>query len=112
VIAYSPMSSGLLTGAMTRERIANLPDDDWRKHDKRFREPQLSRNLDLVKRLGVVADRHNTVPGAIAIAWTLRNPAVHGAIVGFRSPEQVDPLIDAAILELSAEDITTIEGDH
>jgi aryl-alcohol dehydrogenase-like predicted oxidoreductase len=112
VIVYSPMSSGLLTGAMTRERIAGLPDDDWRKHDDRFREPELSRNLALVERLGAVADRHGTVPGAAAIAWTLGNPAVDGAIVGFRSPDQVDPLIDAANLELSEEDITTIEGEQ
>ena len=112
VIVYSPMSSGLLTGAMTRERIAGLPDDDWRKHDDRFREPELSRNLALVERLGVVADRRGTVPGAVAIAWTLSNPAVDGAIVGFRSPEQVDPLIDAANLELSQDDITTIEGEQ
>jgi aryl-alcohol dehydrogenase-like predicted oxidoreductase len=112
VIVYSPMGSGLLTGAMTRERIAALPDDDWRKHDERFREPQLSQNLDLVERLGVVADGHDTVPGAVAIAWTLRNPAVDGAIVGFRSPDQVDPLIDAANLELSQEDITTIKGEQ
>ena len=86
VIVYSPMSSGLLTGAMTRERIAGLPDDDWRKHDDRFREPELLRNLALVERLRVVGDRHGTVPGAAAIAWTLSNPAVDGAIVGFRSP--------------------------
>ena len=112
VIVYSPMSSGLLTGAMTRERIAGLPDDDWRKHDDRFREPELSRNLALVKRLGVVAERHGTVPGTVAIAWTLNNPAVDGAIVGFRSPEQVDPLIEAANLELSQDDITTIEGEQ
>ena len=106
VIVYSPMGSGLLSGAMTRERIAGLADDDWRKHDERFREPQLSRNLELVERLGVVvADRHDTLPGAVAIAWTLRNPAVDGAIVGFRSPEQVDPLLDAANLELSDQDI-------
>jgi aryl-alcohol dehydrogenase-like predicted oxidoreductase len=110
VIVYSPMGSGLLTGAMNRERIAGLPDDDWRKRDERFREPQLSRNLDLVERVGEVADRRDTVSGAVAIAWTLRNPAVDGAIVGFRSPEQVDPLIDAANLQLSAEDINTIEG--
>jgi aryl-alcohol dehydrogenase-like predicted oxidoreductase len=110
VIGYSPMGSGLLSGAMTRERIAGLPDDDWRKHDDRFREPELSRNLDLVERLSAVAGRHGTVPGAVAIAWTLSNPAVDGAIVGFRSPEQVDPLIDAANLELSEQDITTIEG--
>jgi aryl-alcohol dehydrogenase-like predicted oxidoreductase len=112
VIAYSPMSSGLLTGSMTRERIEGLPDDDWRKQDERFREPELSRNLDLVERLRVVADRRDTVPEAVAIAWTLRNPAVDGAIVGFRSPEQVDPLTDAANLELSEEDITTIEGEQ
>ena len=109
VIVYSPMGSGLLTGAMTPRRIAALPDDDWRKHDERFREPQLSRNLDLVEGLGVVADRHDTVSGAVAIAWTLRNPAVDGAIVGFRSPEL---LIDAANLELSEEDNTTIEGEQ
>ena len=101
MIVYSPMGSGMLTGAMTRERIAALPDDDWRKHDPRFNEPQLSRNLELVERLRAVAERHDTVPGAVAIAWTLRNPAVDGAIVGFRSPEQVDPMIDAANLELS-----------
>jgi aryl-alcohol dehydrogenase-like predicted oxidoreductase len=110
VIVYSPMSSGLLTGRMTRERIASMPEDDWRKDDQRFKEPELSRNLELVDRLRLVAERHDTVPGAVAIAWTLRNPAVHGAIVGFRSPEQVDPLIDAANLELSQDDLTTIEG--
>jgi aryl-alcohol dehydrogenase-like predicted oxidoreductase len=112
VIAYSPMASGMLTGAMTRERAATLPETDWRKHDQRFTEPQLSQNLELVERLKAVADRHDTVPGAVAIAWTLRNRAVDGAIVGFRSPEQVDPLIDAANLELSEEDITTIEGEQ
>jgi aryl-alcohol dehydrogenase-like predicted oxidoreductase len=110
VIVYSPMSSGLLTGRMTRERIAAMPDDDWRKLDARFREPELTRNLELVDRLRVVAERHDTVPGAVAIAWTLRSPAVDGAIVGFRSPDQVDPLIGAANLELSDDDITTIEG--
>ncbi|MGZ4287391.1 MAG: aldo/keto reductase [Solirubrobacteraceae bacterium] len=112
VIAYSPMASGMLTGAMTREHAATLPETDWRKHDRRFNEPQLSQNLELVERLKAVADRHDTVPGAVAIAWTLRNPAVAGAIVGFRSREQVDPLLDAANLELSAADITTIEGEQ
>lgn len=110
VIVYSPMGSGLLTGRMTRERIAGLPDDDWRKQDPRFDEPALSRNLEIVDRLTAVAGRHDTVPGAVAIAWTLRNPAVDGAIVGFRSPAQVDPLIDAAELDLSGEDLATIEG--
>jgi aryl-alcohol dehydrogenase-like predicted oxidoreductase len=110
VIVYSPMSSGLLAGGMTRERIAQMPDDDWRKDDERFQEPRLSQNLELVERLRAVAERHDTVPGAVAIAWTLRNPAVAGAIVGFRSAEQVDPLITAADLELDADDIDTIEG--
>ncbi len=110
VIVYSPMGSGLLTGRMTRERIASMPEDDWRKQDPRFREPELSRNLELVDRLAEVAESHDTVPGAVSIAWTLRNPAVDGAIVGFRSPEQVDPLIEAANLELADEDISTIEG--
>ena len=110
VLVYSPMASGLLTGRMTRERIASMPDDDWRKQDSRFRDPELSRNLRIVDRLAAVAERHDTVPGAVAIAWTLRNPAVDSAIVGFRSPEQVDPLIEAANLKLSEDDTTTIEG--
>ena len=102
VIAYSPMGSGLLSGAMTRERIASLPDDDWRKRDARFSEPALSRHLATVERLEAVAERHGTTPGAVAIAWTLHNPAVDGAIVGFRRPDQVDPLVSAANLELTA----------
>lgn len=110
VIVYSPMGSGMLTGRMTRERIAGLPEDDWRKRDPRFNEPELSQNLELVERLKAVADRHGTVPGAVAIAWALRNSAVDGAIVGFRSPEQVDPLLPAAALELSDEDINLIEA--
>jgi aryl-alcohol dehydrogenase-like predicted oxidoreductase len=110
VIVYSPMASGLLTGRMTRERLADMPEEDWRKRDTRFLEPELSRNLELVERLEAVAERHETAPGSVAIAWTLRNPAVDGAIVGFRSPEQVDPLIGAANLALSQDDIATIEG--
>ena len=111
-IVYSPMSSGLLTGRTTRERIAAMPDDDWRKTDPRFLEPQLSRSLGIVDRLATVAGDHDTLPGAVAIAWTLRNPAVDGAIVGFRSPDQVDPLIEAANLELSEADIITIQEDR
>jgi aryl-alcohol dehydrogenase-like predicted oxidoreductase len=110
VIVYSPMGSGLLTGKMTRERIESLADDDWRKHDPRFQEPQLSPHLALVERLETVAERHKTTPGAVAVAWTLLNPAVGGAIVGFRRPDQVDGVVPAANLELDADDIATIEG--
>jgi aryl-alcohol dehydrogenase-like predicted oxidoreductase len=112
VVAYSPMGSGMLTGAMTRERVANLPDDDWRGHDQRFNEPQLSRNLDLVERLRKVAERHDTTPGAIAVAWALRHPAVDGAIVGFRRPDQVAPILPAATLELTDEDAAELEGSE
>jgi aryl-alcohol dehydrogenase-like predicted oxidoreductase len=110
VIVYSPMGSGLLTGAMTRERIEHLPQDDWRKRSQRFQEPQLSQHLALVERLRTVADRHDTTPGAVAVSWTLRNPAVDGAIVGFRRPDQVDPIITAAHIELDDDDVATIEG--
>ncbi len=112
VIVYSPMGSGLLTGAMTRERIANLPEDDWRKHDPRFTEPQLSRHLAQVERLQTVADRHDTTPGAVAAAWTLRHPAVDGAIIGFRRPDQVDAILDAGRLELTDADIADIENPN
>jgi aryl-alcohol dehydrogenase-like predicted oxidoreductase len=110
VIVYSPMGSGMLAGRMTRERIRGMAEDDWRKQDERFNEPQLSQNLALVDRLIAVAERHDTTPGAVAIAWTLRNPAVDGAIVGFRRPDQVDPLVGAAGLELTDEDLDELEG--
>ena len=110
VIVYSPMGSGLLTGAMTRERIEGLPDDDWRKGASPFREPELSANLAIAERLREVAERHGTTAGAVAVAWTLRNPGVDAAIVGFRRPAQVDPIVVAANLELSDEDVATIEG--
>jgi len=109
VIVYSPMASGMLTGRMTRERIANLPADDWRSKSDTFREPQLSQNLELVERLKRVADRHGVEPGAVAVAWTLRNPAVDGAITGFRRPDQVDPIVVAADVELSDEDVAELE---
>jgi aryl-alcohol dehydrogenase-like predicted oxidoreductase len=111
VIVYSPMSSGLLTGRMTRERIAALPPDDWRGKSARFQEPQLSEALELVERLQRVADRHGVSPGAVAVAWTLRHPAVDGAIVGFRRPDQLDPIVVAAELELSDEDVAEILGE-
>jgi aryl-alcohol dehydrogenase-like predicted oxidoreductase len=110
VIVYSPMGSGLLTGAMTRERIASLPEDDWRKHSAWFQEPQLTEHLALVERLKMVASRHEATPGVVAVAWTLLNPAVDGAIVGFRRPDQVDPIVLAADLELSDDDVAELEG--
>ena len=108
VIVYSPMASGMLTGRMTRERIEGLPADDWRSKSDTFREPQLSRNLELVERLQRVAERHGVEPGAVAVAWTLRNPAVDGAITGFRRPDQVDPIVVAADVELSDGDIAEL----
>ena len=110
VIVYSPMGSGLLSGAMTRERIEALPDDDWRTRSPEFRDPRLAENLALVEHIGLVAERHGTTPGAVAIAWTLTNPAVDGAIVGFRRADQVDPIVAAANLELDDEDVAEIEG--
>ncbi len=109
VIVYSPMASGLLTGAMTRERIASLPEDDWRKHHPDFTEPRLSANLALVDRLRAVARRHGCSPGAVAVAWTLRNSAVTAAIVGARKPEQVDDIVAAAEVRLSHSDLNEIE---
>ena len=111
VVIYSPMQSGLLSGAMTPERIAALPDNDWRKHDPRFNEPELSLHMALVERLRTVAERHDTTPGAIAVAWTLTNPAVDGAIVGFRRPDQIEPLVAAGTVELTDDDLATIAGE-
>ena len=110
VIVYSPMASGLLTGAMTRERAANLPFSDWRSRDLEFKEPRLSKNLALVERLREVGERHGHPPGQVAIAWTLRNPAVAGAIVGARNAKQVERNVGAADLQLSDEEIAEIEG--
>jgi aryl-alcohol dehydrogenase-like predicted oxidoreductase len=103
------MASGLLTGAMTRERIAALPEDDWRKRSPNFQEPLLSGNLRLVETLRAIAKRRNATPGEVAIAWTLRNPAVTGAIVGIRSEQQANGIAGAAELELSADDLLEIE---
>jgi len=110
VIVYSPMASGLLTGAMTRERIANLPEDDWRKHDSDFNEPKISHNLALVYRLRALGKWRGYAPGAVAIAWTLLNPAVTGAIVGARTREQVNDVVAAAELHLSSSDLFELQG--
>jgi aryl-alcohol dehydrogenase-like predicted oxidoreductase len=109
VIVYSPMASGLLTGAMTRERIESMPQDDWRQGSERFQEPALSANLATAERVRAVAERLGVSPGAVAIAWTLRNPAVDGAIVGLRRPDQADELLAGASLRLSDADAAEIE---
>jgi aryl-alcohol dehydrogenase-like predicted oxidoreductase len=109
VIVYSPMASGLLTGAMTRERAARLPQDDWRKNNPDFTEPNLTRNLELVGRLREIAQRHNRTVGEVAIAWTLRNPAVTGAIVGARNARQADGVMRAGDLRLNDKEVGEIE---
>jgi aryl-alcohol dehydrogenase-like predicted oxidoreductase len=112
VIVYSPMASGLLTGAMTRERAAALPNSDWRSRDVEFKEPALSKNLALVERLRKVGERYGRAPGQVAIAWALQNPAVTGAIVGARSAKQVEGTAGAANLRLTDKEIAEIEGRY
>ena len=109
VIVYSPMRSGLLTGKMTRERVQNLPSDDWRRKNSDFQEPRLSRNLELVELLEQIGKEHGRSPAEVAIAWTLRHPAVTAAIVGGRRPDQVDGIIGAAEFRLSEEELERIE---
>jgi aryl-alcohol dehydrogenase-like predicted oxidoreductase len=109
VIAYSPMASGLLTGAMTHVRAANLPKDDWRTRNPEFQEPKLTRNLALVERLRQVGARHGRSPGQVAIAWTLRHPVVTGAIVGARNAKQVDEMMEAPDFRLSKVEIAEVE---
>jgi aryl-alcohol dehydrogenase-like predicted oxidoreductase len=112
VIVYSPMASGLLTGAMTRQRVDALSMSDWRSRDVEFQEPRLSKNLALVERLREIGERHGRPPGQIAIAWTLRNPAVTGAIVGARNAKQVEGNVGAANFRLTDEEIAEIEGKN
>jgi len=109
VIAYSPMAAGILSGAMTRERAAALPANDWRSKNPEYQEPRLSKNLALVDELRTIGDRYGAAPGAVAIAWTLRQPAVTGAIVGFRSAKQVEGLLAAATLRLSPEETAHLD---
>jgi aryl-alcohol dehydrogenase-like predicted oxidoreductase len=110
VIAYSPMMSGLLSGSMTRERIAGLPEDDWRKHDSEFEEPSLTPNLQLADLLKELGRQRGISAGEMAIAWTLRSPAVTGAIVGGRRPDQVDGIVGAARIQLNKKELTKIEN--
>jgi aryl-alcohol dehydrogenase-like predicted oxidoreductase len=108
VINYSPMQSGLLTGAMTKERVAAMPDNDFRKRAKNFQEPNLSRNLKLADLLKNIGARHDVSAGVVAIAWTLHNPAITAAIVGGRSAKQVDGTLPAATFRLSEDEFTEI----
>jgi aryl-alcohol dehydrogenase-like predicted oxidoreductase len=110
VIVYSPMASGLLTGAITLERVENFPQDDWRRNNPEFREPKLSKNLELVARLKKVAERYRVAPGAVAIAWTLRLPAVTSAIVGARNAKQAEEVMRAGEIKLTPPDIIEIQG--
>lgn len=110
VIVYSPMGSGLLTGTMTKERIAAMPQDDWRRRSPYFNEPLLTRNLLLAEKLKSIGKRHDRSAGEVAIAWTLLNPAVTGAIVGGRSAAQVDGISRAWELQLTKEEITEISN--
>jgi len=108
VICYSPMQSGLLTDSFTALRVAKLADDDWRRRAPEFQEPNLSRNLALRDALRPIAEKHSTSVSSVAIAWTLAWPGVTGAIVGARTPAQVDGWIQAASLELTAVDMQEI----
>jgi len=110
VIVYSPMASGLLTGAMTRERAARLPKDDWRRRHPDFTEPSLSHNLALVEHMREIAKGHNRFVGEVAIAWALHHPAVTGAIVGARNARQAEGVMRAGELRLSDEEVNEIEA--
>jgi aryl-alcohol dehydrogenase-like predicted oxidoreductase len=110
VIVYSPMGSGLLTGSMSRERIAALPKTDWRTRNEQFQEPKLSENLKVAERLRAVGARHGRTAGEVGIAWTLHHPAVTGAIVGGRSPKQVEGIIGAMEFRLTPSEIKELEG--
>ncbi|WP_315833473.1 aldo/keto reductase [Bradyrhizobium prioriisuperbiae] len=111
VIVYSPMHSGLLSGTTSKEKLASLPEDDWRRRQPDFQEPKLSVNLEQAERVKRVARRYGCTAAEIAVAWTLRTNSVTGAIVGLRKPEQVDAVFGAASRILNNNDIAEIEGD-
>jgi aryl-alcohol dehydrogenase-like predicted oxidoreductase len=110
VIPYSPMQSGLLTGKMTRARIESLPDNDWRRNNRFFKEPMLTKALSLVERLQEIGARHGRTPGEVAIAWTLRHPAITATIVGARNPAQVDELAGALTFRLSTAEVQELDA--
>ena len=109
VLVYSPMASGLLSGKMTRERIAAFEEDDWRRRSDQFKEPNLTKNLELVERLKTVGERHQASAAEAAIAWTLKHPAVTAAIVGVRRPDQVDGIVMAPQIAVREQDWSTVE---
>jgi aryl-alcohol dehydrogenase-like predicted oxidoreductase len=104
------MHSGLLTGAMTKERVANFPPDDFRRNAKNYQEPLLSRNLAIAGFLKQIGAGHGVSAGVVAIAWTLANPAITAAIVGGRSPEQVEGVFPAASFRLTPEEMQEIQA--
>src|ERR1035437_7315760 len=110
IIVYSPMSSGLLTGAFSKERAAKLSEDDWRSKSANFLEPKLTKNLELAEKLKSVGKKYSRNAGEVAIAWTLKNPAVTAAIVGARNPNQVNGVMKAAEVKLSDQDILELEN--
>jgi len=110
VINYSPMVSGLLTGAMTAERVAAFPQDDWRRRAVEFNEPRLSRNLRLVELLRTIGNDQGVSPGVVAVAWTLYHPAVTAAIVGGRSAMQVEGVAPALHFRLSEDDFARVNA--
>ncbi|MEN3186982.1 MAG: aldo/keto reductase [Atribacterota bacterium] len=109
VIVYSPMQKGLLTGAITRERVAQFAPDDHRRNDPQFQEPELSINMELVEKLRAIARRYGRTPAQLAVAWVLRRPEVTSAIVGIRRPSQIEEIVPAADFEISPEDLERIE---
>jgi aryl-alcohol dehydrogenase-like predicted oxidoreductase len=110
VINYAPMTSGLLTGRMTAERAAALPESDWRRNGIEFKEPRLSRNIKLVEQLRAMGREHGVVTGVVATAWTLHHPAITAAIVGARSPQQIEEMAAALEFRLSEEEYDRIDG--
>jgi len=110
VINYAPMHSGLLTGAMSKQRVANFPSDDFRRNAKNYQEPLLSRNLAVADFIGKIGHRHGVNAGAVAIAWTLHHSAITAAIVGGRNAKQVEGVIPAATFQLSGEEFSEIQN--
>ncbi len=108
VICYSPMQSGILTETFSREKVKQMGDNDWRKRSANFQTPRVEKNIALRDALRPIAKRHNTTVSSVAVAWTLAWPGVTGAIVGARSPSQIDGWIYASRVTLTAGDLDEI----